>query len=101
MQKIPLNLAKTGMLLARDVTTADDKVLACADSAVDDAMLRRLDLAGVKELVVRGKSVPGANMGYDALARAQRLEYFFRAHQDDRFMMTLKNMLFRHFKERA
>jgi len=101
MQKIPLSLVRADMILARDVTTADGRVLAHADSPPDDATLRRFELAGVKEVVVRGKPVPGANMGYDARARAQRLEHLFRAHQDDRFMMTLKNMLFRHFKERA
>jgi hypothetical protein len=89
------------MTLANDVMTADDKVLASAGSRLDDAMLRRLDLAGTTRLVVQGKPVPGANMGYDALARANRLEHLFRAHLDDRFMMTLKNMLFKHFKERA
>ena len=101
MQKISLNQAKTGMVLAHDVLTADGRVLASADSPVDDAMLRRFDLAGVVHLVVQGRPVPGANMGYDALARALRLEYLFRAHGNDRFMMTLKNMLLRHFQERA
>ena len=101
MQKIPLSQAAAGMLLATDVTTADGKVLVPADSTLDDAMLRRLDLAGVGKIVVQGKPVPGADMGYDARARMKRLEHLFRAHQDDRFMTTLKNMLFKHFKERA
>jgi len=101
MQRIPLNQAKVGMVLASDVLTADGRVLAHADSPVDDTMLRRLDFAGVMHLVVQGKPVPGANMGYDALARSLRLEHLFRAHRDDRFMTTLKNMLLRHFKERA
>ena len=101
MQKIPLSQAKVGMVLASDVMTADGKVLASTDSCVDDAMLRRLDLAGIVKLVVQGKPVPGADMGYDAPARAKRLEHLFRAHRDDRFMMTLRNMLFKHFKERA
>jgi hypothetical protein len=101
MQKIPLDQAGAGMVLAYDVTTADGKVLASADSPLDDAMLRRLGLAGIMKLVVQGKPVPGADMGYDALVRAKRLDHLFRAHQDDRFMMTLRNMLFNHFKERV
>ena len=100
MQKISLEQAKAGMVLASDVTTEDGKVLANADAPVDDAMLRRLDLAGVTKLVVQGKPVPGATMGYDALARVTRLDHLFRAHQGDRFMMALKNMLFKHFRER-
>jgi hypothetical protein len=101
MQKISLDQARAGMVLANDATTADGKVLASADSPLDDALLRRLELAGVAKLVVYGKSVPGADMGYNALARAERLEYLFRAHQNDKFMVALKSVLFKHFKERA
>jgi len=100
MQKIPLNLVRVGMVLANDVETEGGKLLAPADSPVDDALLRRLDLAGVTKVVVQGKPVPEATMGYDALARIKRLDHLFRAHQGDRFMMTLKNMLFKHFRER-
>jgi len=101
MQKISIEQAKADMVLGNDVTTADGKVLAPADSRLDDALLRRLKLAGTLKLVVRGKAVPGADMGYDALARAMRLEYLFRAHHNDKFMMALKSVLFNHFKERA
>jgi hypothetical protein len=101
MQKIPLNQARAGMVLAIDVLKADGRVLAPADAPVDDMMLRRLDLAGVTQIVVQGKPVPGADMGYNALARAERLEHLFRSYQNDHFMMTLKKMLLKHFKERA
>ena len=101
MQKISLSQAKAGMVLASDVLTADGKALASAGSPVDDAMLRRLDLAGVTKFVVRGKPVPGADMGYDARARAQRIQHLFRAHQNDAFMMALEELLLQHFKDRA
>ena len=101
MQKIPLNQAVAGMVLAADVTKADGNVLAPADSPLDDTILRRLELAGIKKIVVQGKPVRGADMGYNARARLKRLEHLFRAHQHDRFMMTLKNMLYKHFQERA
>ena len=101
MQKIPLVQAKAGMRLAVDVMTADGRVLVPAGAVVDDAMLRRLDLASVAKIVVTGKQVPGADMGYDALARLRRLDYLFRAYRENRFMMTLKNMLSKHFQERV
>jgi len=101
MQKISLSQAVAGMVLASDVTMADGNVLASAGSPVDDAMLRRLELAGVAKLVVRGKPVPGADMGYDAHARAQRVKHLFRAHQNDTFMVALGELLFQHFKDRA
>ena len=101
MQKIPLDHAKAGMVLAADATTTDGNVLAPADSTLDDLILRRLDLAGIKKIVVQGKPVRGADMGYNAEARLKRLEHLFRAHQHDKFMMTLKNVLHKHFLERA
>ena len=101
MQKISLDQASAGMVLGVDVITSNGRVLASVGTPVDDAMLRRFALAGVMKLVVQGKPVPGADMGYDALARAKRLEYLFRAHQADRFMMTLKSMLSKHFTERC
>ena len=101
MQKIPLNRAQEGMVLAQDVTTADGKVLAAAGLPVDDAMLRRLGLAGVVKLVVQGKPVPGADMGYNADERLKKLDHFFRAYRDDRFMMALKSMMFKHLTERV
>jgi len=100
MQKISLDQASAGMVLAVDVMTPDGRVLASEGTPLDDAMLRRLALAGVTKLVVQGKPVPGADMGYDARARAQRLDHLFRTHEADRFMMTLKNMLLKHFTER-
>ena len=101
MQKISLSQAKVGMVLASDVMTADGKVLASAGSSVDDAMLRRLDLAGIAKFVVRGKPVPGADMGYDARARAQRVQHLFRTHQNNSFMMALQELLLQHFTDRA
>ena len=101
MQKIPLNQASAGMVIAVDVMTSDGRLLASEGTPVDDAMLRRLALAGVTKLVVQGKPVPGADMGYDTRARTERLDHLFRAHQEDKFMMTLKRMLAKHFKERS
>ena len=101
MQKILLAQAGAGMVLGSDATTADGNVIASAGSLIDDAMLRRLDLAGCVKLVVQGKPVPGADMGYDVQARAERLAYLFRKHQDHEFMMALRNMLLKHFQERV
>ncbi len=101
MQKIPLAQAAPGMILGCDIVAAGGQVLALADSEVTPAVLRRLELAGIAKLVVQGKPVPGANMGYDALARSKRLELLFRRYADDKFMTTLKNMLFKHFMLQA
>jgi hypothetical protein len=96
MQKIPIDKVAPGMVLAYDVETSGGKILASADSTVDSGLLRRLQMAGVAKIMVQGKPVPGADVGYDALARLNRLERLFRRHNDDRFMTTLKNMLRKH-----
>ena len=101
MQKILLSQAKAGMTLASDAMTANGKVLIPADTSLDDAMLRRLEHAGLAKLVVKGKPVPGADMGYDADTRAKRVQHLFRAHENDSFMIALRDMLFKHFKARA
>jgi len=100
MQRILLTQGVAGMVFADDVTAADGKVLAPAGSLVDDALLRRLELAGVTELVVQGRPVPGAG-GYDAKERASRLAHLFRAHQNDNFMTALQELLSKHFQTRA
>jgi hypothetical protein len=101
MQRILLNQAGAGMVIADEITGVDGKVLAPAGSLVDDAMLRQLEHAGVTKLVVEGKPVPGATMGYDARERADRLEHLFRAHQNDSFMTALQELLHKHFQSRA
>jgi len=101
MQKISLSQAGVGMIVANDVMSVDGNVLASAGSSVDAAMLRRLELAGIAKFVVRGKPVPGADMGYDARARARRVQHLFRAHQDDSFMTALGALLLKHFQDRA
>ena len=101
MQKIKLQQAFAGMVLANEILSPDGKILVNADAKLDDASLRRLDLAGVTKIVVHGKPVPDASMGYNALERAIRLDFLFRKHQDDKFMLTLKNMLFKHFMLRT
>jgi len=100
MQRILLSQGVAGMVFADDVTSADGKVLAHAGWLVDDALLRRLELAGVTELVVQGKPVPGAG-GYDAQERASRLAHLFRAYRNDNFMAALQELLFKHFQTRA
>jgi hypothetical protein len=101
IQTIPLHQATAGMALVYGAITDDGQILAPAGSPVNNALLRRLELAGVTRLVVEGKPASGAGMGYDAQARADRLEHLFRAHRDNRFMTLLQAGLHKHFRERA
>ena len=89
------------MVCAEEVTAADGRVLASAGSPVDEGMLHRLELAGVTELAVQGKTVPGADSGYNARERVNRLEHLFRAHRNDSFMTALQELLYKHFQARA
>jgi len=101
MRNILLTQAKIGMVLAADAKAADGRVIAAADSHINDTLLERLELAGVKELVIQKDSRHDADLGYDARARAARLKHLFRSHHHDSFMMALQGLLYKHFTARA
>ena len=100
MQKIPLEMAKADMVLAKTIISAEGSILASAGQVLSDAVLRRLNMAGITQLVVQGKPLPGYGMGYNVAARQERMEFLFRNHKDNIFMKTVCAFLCKHFQER-
>lgn len=100
MQKIPLDMLKVGMVVGNDVIGAQGAVLAQGKSTVDEAMVRRLFMAGIDEVVVRGKPISGYGMGYNIDYMCVRLPQLFNAYADDPFMSSMYAILLKHFKER-
>ena len=88
------------MKLLYSVPGGNGTPLAEANDILDDAALRRIELAGIKEIIVYGNAVPGYDMGYNAAERLERLPYLFRRQQEDVFMVRLQQMLHKHFHER-
>lgn len=100
MQKIPLDALSVGMVIGNDVISAQGSLLVNGQSVADEAMVRRLFMAGIDEVVVMGKAVAGYDMGYDAKRMCDRLPQIFKHHADDPFMTSVYAILLKHFKAR-
>ena len=103
MQKIPLTLARPGMILAKPVARSDGIAVAAAGSALSESLLDRFDAMGVTHLVVEGEPValdgPAGSSSFDK--RLERLEYLFRKYPDDKWMGQIRRLLDHHFRMKA
>lgn len=100
MQKIPLNLAKAGFVLAKPVARADGMVVAPQGAELTDTMLDKFDMMGVEYVVVEGEPVQteGVASGTNYDKRLERLDHLFRRHAKDPWMNQVKSLLSHYFK---
>lgn len=103
MQKIPLTLAKPGMILAKPVTRPDGIAVAGAGSELSQGILDRFDSMGISHVVVEGEPVkldgqPGGT-SYDK--RLERLDFLFRRYPDDKWMGQIKRLVDHYFRMKA
>lgn len=79
MQKIPLMLAKAGMVLARDVFRGDSPTgmpICGKDTVLTDALITRLDHMDVQSVSVQGHPVwEEGELSYDDLLRELDLRF--------------------------
>lgn len=103
MQKIPLSLAKPGMILAKAVARDNGMVIVGEGAALTPALLDRLDSLCIEAIVVEGNPVGdgGAAAGTAAAARLERLDHLFRRQMQDPFMARVKTELQRYFTVKA
>ena len=103
MQKIPLNLARPGMTLAKPVTRPDGIAVAAAGSELSESLLDRFDTMGVSHLVVEGEPVkldgPPGGTSFDK--RLERLDYLFRKHAGNTWMAQIRRLMDHYFRMRA
>ena len=103
MQKIPLNLARPGMVLAKPVARPDGIAVAAAGSELSESLLDRFDSMGVSHLVVEGEPValdgPAGSSSFDK--RLERLDYLFRKFPDDKWMVQIRRLLDHYFRMKA
>ena len=103
MQKIPLNLARAGMILAKPVARADGIAVAAAGSEISDSLLSRFDAMGVTHLVVEGEPVsldgPAGASSFDK--RIERFPFLFRKYPDDKWMGQIRRLLDNYFRMKA
>lgn len=104
MQKIPLNLAKPGMKLAKPVLRDNGLVLVAENTELTESLLERLERMDIAMLTVQGNPV---DLGGDGdgtnpySARAARLDHLFRKHTQDAWMEKIKAHLKNYFLLKA
>lgn len=103
MQKLPISLARPGMVLAKPVARADGIAVAAQGTELSQALLDRLDTMGVDAVVVEGNPVnlEGAAGDISYEKRAERLDYLFRKHAGDAWMQQIKKLLYDYFRLKA
>jgi hypothetical protein len=102
MQKIPINLAKPGMVLEKPATSETGQVLLAAGVSLTENHIRILANKGIKSIVVKGNplDLEGLASAPSFEKRIKRMDYLFR-HQDDPFMLKLKKFLQEYFQHKA
>ena len=100
MQKIPLNLAKAGYVLAKPVARNDGAVVVAQGTEITESLLDKLDMMGIESVVVEGEPVhmDGVSSGTNYDVRLSRLDHLFRGHAADPWMQQVKALLVNYFK---
>ncbi len=103
MQKIPLNLAKPGMKLAKSVLKDNSIVIVAEGAELNESLLFRLENMKVETITVEGNPVQLAGMGAgtSAAERLKRLDHLFRRQGGDEWMVRVKKFLRHYFEIRA
>jgi len=99
MQRIPLNLAKPGMTLAKPVLRDNGLVLVAENVELSESLLERLMRMEIETITVQGHSVDMGDGGESPFARrAARLEHLFRRHADDAWMHRVREHIRQYFQ---
>jgi hypothetical protein len=102
VQKIPLDLARPDMILAKAVLRDNGMVLVADGTTLTPSLLDRLKSMNVEHLVVEGNPVDlggGGGMGF--AQRIERLDHLFRKHGDDPWMQKVKAFARAFFAKKA
>jgi hypothetical protein len=97
MQRIPLNSAEPGMVLAEPLLYKNGMTLAGAGFELTGAAIERFRLAGIAVVVVEGD---GAGRYVELEHIASKLTLLFRRQTENPFMMGLQGILVKHYAER-
>jgi hypothetical protein len=102
MQKIPLQLARPDMVLAKPVTRENGMVLVGAGTTLTAALISKLENMGVEQIVVEGDAQGMDGGGAEALAKKQeRLEYLFRNFVEDKYMQRVKRVVTEYYAHKC
>ncbi len=103
MQKIPLNIAQPGMVLAKPVARPDGMVVAAPGTELSEALLARIESMGIDKVTVEGAPVdmdgPAGDTAFDK--RLERMDHVFRRYAGDKWMTQIKQLMKHYFKMKA
>lgn len=103
MQKIPIDLAKPGMKLAKPVTKEGGMTIMAEGMELNDNHINRLQSMSIDRITVKGHPVDmgGAGAGTKWGERQERLDHLFRKHTTDKWMMRVKGRMAQYFRIKA
>lgn len=99
MQRIPLNLARPGMTLAKPVLRDNGLVLVAENTELSESLLERLTRMEIETITVQGHPVDMGDGGENPYSRrAGRLDHLFRRHADDAWMQRIREHIRQYFQ---
>lgn len=102
MQKIPLKLARSGMVLARPVIRENGITVVAEGFELTDSLILRLEGMKIERIVVKGNPVDMGGGGSTAFdERLARLDHLFRSWEKDQWMRKVKAFLANYFRLKA
>lgn len=103
MQKIPVRLAKPGMILAKPLLRDNGLVLVGEGTEISESLLSRIVSLNIETVVVKGTPLDLDGLGGSSAyaKRAERLDHLFRKFRADPFMIKLKDRLKEYFQVKA
>jgi hypothetical protein len=101
MQKIPLNLAKPGMMLAKPMARENGVVIMAEGTELTDSLIYRLENMKIDHIVVKGNPVDMGSASISAQERIKRMDHLFRMHGKNVWMGKVKGFLKRYFALKA
>ncbi len=103
MQKIPIDLARPGMKLAKAVVKEGGMTIMAEDMELTESLISRLENMKVDRITVQGHPVEmgGAGSGTVYAERIERLDVLFRRYTADKWMMRVKDRMTQYFRIKA
>jgi hypothetical protein len=103
MQKIPLDLARSGMKLARPVVKEGGMTIMAEGMELTDSLISRLQNMKIDRITVQGSPVDmgGSGAGTKYAERMERMSVLFRRYDDDKWMVRVRDRMIQYFRIKA
>ncbi|RQD57634.1 MAG: hypothetical protein D5R98_08745 [Desulfonatronovibrio sp. MSAO_Bac4] len=102
MQKIPLDLAKPGMVLDKPILRNNGQILVAQGTEISESLIGRLENMGISSVTVQGNPVEmeGVTPPKTYQQRIDELDHLFRRYDDDKWMSKMKRFIRSYFKRK-